>query len=625
VSAGAALADLFTSAERAYAGGDLDGTLDALERAHLAAIEAGDVLGAATAATRLAMHLLLDSGLMAPVRAWLSRAERLLADEGETPIHAWLAQARADERFLSGDFEASRRYADEAIAVGERHAQPAPVAMARTAAARCLIVAGDLEGGFALLDEAAASLLTGELDDLMAGCVYCEIICVWQSVGRHDLAEEWTDAMSRFAHRQGVGSIGGRCRIHRAELLRLHGHLRAAEDEAAAACEELRPFMRREFGWPLTELGRIRLARGNLVGAERMFLEAHAVGWEPQPGLALLRLAQGDPSGALRSISGALEHPMSIPSKELPPNYELRRAPLLDAKVEIAIAAGAAGDAEQACDELEAIVSRFGGPALEGVASAARGRVLLAAGDAARARDAFGRSAERWNELSAPIEAARARAALADALDVLGETDAATFERDAAQTLLEPLDAVRPDGAVFRCDGDFWMITFDARSISLRDMKGLHLLARLLKEPGREFHVMDLTSTEPAGARSLGDAGPMLDERAVASYKRRLVEIEEDIEEARTFGDDARVALAEADREFLMRELSRAVGMGERERRSGSASERARVSATRALRTAIQRITEHHQTLGEHLERTIRTGTYCSYMPDPIATPVWKS
>src|SRR6185436_16460795 len=121
---------------------------------------------------------------------------------------------------------------------------------------------------------------------------------------------------------------------------------------------------------------------------------------------------------------------------------------------------------------------------------------------------------------------------------------------------------------------------------------------------------------------TLGDAGPVLDARAKESYRRRLAEIEDDIEEARAAGDSARAAHAE--RDLLVRELSRAVGLGGRDRRVGSAAERARASVTRAIRQAVARIGEHHPSLGKHLDRTIRTGTYCAYDPDPRTPVVWK-
>ena len=157
----------------------------------------------------------------------------------------------------------------------------------------------------------------------------------------------------------------------------------------------------------------------------------------------------------------------------------------------------------------------------------------------------------------------------------------------------------------------------------------MHYLARLLAEPGREFHVMDLVALESGArrrgtrARRSGDAGEMLDARAKEAYRRRLAEIEEDIEEARTMGDAARATQAEAERDFLVRELSRAVGLGGRDRRAGSASERARASVTRAVRQAMTRIRQHHPPLGRHLDHAIHTGTYCAYLPDPRVPSRW--
>jgi hypothetical protein len=124
--------------------------------------------------------------------------------------------------------------------------------------------------------------------------------------------------------------------------------------------------------------------------------------------------------------------------------------------------------------------------------------------------------------------------------------------------------------------------------------------------------------------RDAGDAGEMLDPRAKAAYRRRLTEIEDDLEEARALGDASRIAQAAAEREFLARELSRAVGLGGRDRRVGSAAERARAGVTRAVRHAMERIRVQHPALGAHLERAIRTGTYCAYLPDPRVPVAWK-
>ena len=179
---------------------------------------------------------------------------------------------------------------------------------------------------------------------------------------------------------------------------------------------------------------------------------------------------------------------------------------------------------------------------------------------------------------------------------------------------------------------------FDGRTVRVRAVKGMHHLARLLADPGHEFHVLDLVAAETGSAvhgdsaltarlphSALGDAGEMLDTQAKNAYRRRLAEIDEDIEQAHADGDGERAAQADAERDFLLRELSRAVGLGGRDRRAASASERARAGVTRAIRQAITRIADHHPQLGEHLTRTIRTGTYCAYMPDPRISTVWQS
>lgn len=194
-----------------------------------------------------------------------------------------------------------------------------------------------------------------------------------------------------------------------------------------------------------------------------------------------------------------------------------------------------------------------------------------------------------------------------------------------------------PDENVIRREGEYWSVAFQSRTIRLRDQKGLRYLARLLAHPGRDFHVLDMVANESGSAIdngrdveagltvSLGlDAGVLLDPQAKKAYRRRLTEIDEDIEEAAAMGNHERAAQAETERDFLVRELARAVGLGGRDRRAGSSSERARASVTRAVRHAMARIQEHHPALGEHLERTIRTGTCCAYLPDPQAAAAWK-
>jgi hypothetical protein len=246
--------------------------------------------------------------------------------------------------------------------------------------------------------------------------------------------------------------------------------------------------------------------------------------------------------------------------------------------------------------------------------------------------------------------------ALAEAYAASGSEHRAVMERQAARAIVDGIEAtpsVAPPGhderhephgerpvagsSIFIREGDYWTVTFEGQTVRLRDLKGLRYLARLLADPGREYHVLDLVAAESSSGghsdrgqaadlqrSALGDAGEMLDGRAKDAYRRRLAEIEDDLEQARSIGDAERAAQADAERDFLVRELARAFGLGDRDRRASSASERARAGVTRAIRQAIMRIADHHAQLGEHLDRTIRTGTYCSYLADPRAPAGWR-
>ena len=170
--------------------------------------------------------------------------------------------------------------------------------------------------------------MSGAADPLTTGMMYCEIICAAQGLLMPDVAAQWTDVMERWRHGAAVGGINGRCRVHRAEVLRMSGTCDLAQAEALAACDELRPWMRREYGWPLVELGNVRLRAGDFDGAEEAYQQALDHAWSPQPGLALVHLARGDADLAATMIADAIQHPIDIPSKERPPYGPLRLAPL---------------------------------------------------------------------------------------------------------------------------------------------------------------------------------------------------------------------------------------------------------------------------------------------------------
>jgi len=171
----------------------------------------------------------------------------------------------------------------------------------------------------------------------------------------------------------------------------------------------------------------------------------------------------------------------------------------------------------------------------------------------------------------------------------------------------------------------------------LRDSKGLHHLARLLREPGREQHVLDLaggdattarssdSSTEPGLETAGDDAGPVLDGAAKAAYKSRLEELRSELEEAQEWADEGRIARARDEIEFIAAELASAVGLGGRDRKAASTTEKARLNVTRSIRSAIDRIAEHSRALGEHLSATVKTGTFCAYVPDPRSPISWDT
>jgi hypothetical protein len=179
-------------------------------------------------------------------------------------------------------------------------------------------------------------------------------------------------------------------------------------------------------------------------------------------------------------------------------------------------------------------------------------------------------------------------------------------------------------------------VCFDGCTVLVRDLKGLRYLERLLAEPGREFHVLDLVATEqgtlPVGQQIDrtgldGEAGgglPVIDERARDAYQRRLAEVDDDIDEARRNNDVGRLHLAESDRQFLIAELRQAAGLAGRHRAVGSNAERARTAVARSIRYALDRLEGHHAALAAHLHRAVNTGTYCSYTPDPRAPVVWQ-
>ena len=238
-------------------------------------------------------------------------------------------------------------------------------------------------------------------------------------------------------------------------------------------------------------------------------------------------------------------------------------------------------------------------------------------------RDAAG-DRERASDLLAAAKHAAQELGMVALLDALSSVDngSAAARRERAEI------GVR---GVFRREGDYWSLSWSSEPFRLRHTKGLGYLAQLLATPDQEVHVLDLASPKAEREASVGDlhvadlsdAGEVLDSEARSSYRRRLRELSEELEEAESWNDSARVTRARSEMDFLVKELSGAEGLGGRARRAGSTTEKARINVTRAIRSAIRRLAEHDTELGRHLESTVRTGTFCSYNPDPLLRVTW--
>jgi len=273
--------------------------------------------------------------------------------------------------------------------------------------------------------------------------------------------------------------------------------------------------------------------------------------------------------------------------------------------------------AETAYERILPYRSRFG---VEGIAAATHGSVELHLGLLAHM---LGRLDAAEEHLASAV---RANAAIgAVVLEARARSELAALRHDDAS-----LDTSTSTGSLFRRDGDLWSLAYGGESVHMKDAKGLRDLATLLARPGREVAAIELatersTPAPPGSAHDLvppGDAGEVLDEEARIRYRARLAELEDDIADAEALGDGDRAERARTEREALARELSAALGLGGRPRRVGDPAERARTTVTRRVREAISRIEEVHPSLGGHLRRSVKTGTYCVY--DPEQLPHWE-
>jgi class 3 adenylate cyclase len=409
-----------------------DETLGAFERAYSAYLDEGNDAAASMMAFRIGEQHGMRMALP-QAQAWAARAEGLAKEHPEWPVHGWLVWVRGLMAWFEGDFESAIGSYDRAleIAAGTGDRNLHGMSLHDKGHALCLL--GRVSEGMALLDEAMVAVVGGELDPEAAGYVYCGMIGVCSKLGDYRRAAEWTEATLRWCERQSVPAFPGVCRVHKAELLRLRGSFVKAEEEARMACEELPRYnFFSGLGPANYEIGEVRLRLGDFRGAEEAYARAHEFGHTPQPGLSLLRLAQGNVQAAGAGIRQALS--------ETTGNH-CSRVRLLAAQAGIALADGEVETAASAADELESIVGEYETASLQAMAAAVRGAVQLAEGDAAGALPNLRRAQQTWRQIDAPYEVAELRLQLAQAHRATGDDDSALMEARAARDTFERLGA----------------------------------------------------------------------------------------------------------------------------------------------------------------------------------------
>ncbi len=428
--------DLELLATSAYMAGAEDEYFGALERGHQAYLDAGEALSAARCAIWIGVNF-ARRGEIGRASGWLGRAQRLVERQHDDCVErGYLLLPVAFRHEASGDWEAAAATLSEAAEAGERFGDRDLFALALHEQGHLLIEHGQVDKGLGLLDETMVAVTAGELSPIVTGLVYCGVILACQRAYEPRRAREWTTALTGWCERQPeMVSFTGRCLTHRAEIMQLHGAWSEALDEARRAADRFaEQGDQAAAGEASYRQGEIYRLLGRSAAAEDAYRDASRRGWEPQPGLALLRLAQGRNGDATAAIGRALEEAGEGPT----------RAGLLAACVEIMLAAGDLQAARRACGELEAMATGHGTAMFDAIVAGARGAVDLAEGDPRGALPTLRRAQQAWQELEAPYEIARARLLCGLACGALGDGDGMALELTAAREAFVRLGAA-PD------------------------------------------------------------------------------------------------------------------------------------------------------------------------------------
>jgi ATP/maltotriose-dependent transcriptional regulator MalT len=459
--------DLELLASSAFMLGRVDDFLGLIERAHHAYVDAGEALRAARCGFFLGVNLAIR-GEMGRASGWFGRAHRLVEREGrDCAEQGYLLLPVAMQQQATGNYEAAYAAAASAAEIGEHFRNPDLLALAVHTQGQILIKQGLLEKGLRLLDEAMVSVTAGELSPIITGVVYCGVIAGCEEAYDVRRAQEWTDALSRWCVEQpDVVAFTGRCLSHRAEIMQLHGAWPDALEEARRARERCEEGMNQPAaGQAFYQQGELHRLQGDFAAAEAAYRDANRYGREPQPGLALLRLAQGDDDAAAAAIQRALGETME----------PLKRARLLPANAEIMVAVGDVREARRAADELTEIAGGSESAMLRAIAGHVHGMVDLAEGDAQAALVALRQACRIWQELDAPYETARARVQMGLACRALGDEDTAALELETATGVFERLGALPDLTSLDSLAGT--TATDDAHGLTPRELEVLRLVA----------------------------------------------------------------------------------------------------------------------------------------------------
>ncbi|WP_266114855.1 LuxR family transcriptional regulator [Aldersonia sp. NBC_00410] len=431
--------DLELLASSAYLTGQHAESTAAWARAYDAQLATGRPDRAAGCAYWLVFGL-LNRGEFASAGGWITKAMRVLDTAGIDCVQrGYLASAIAVQQLWQGRPTEALDGALAIADIAERFHDPDLRSLAGLIHSQVLVQRGEFTGGIARLDEIMVGVIGGEVSAPVAGLVFCAVIGVCNDLFDLDRAREWSSALAQFCDRQpDLIPYSAACQVHRAEIMRLHGDwtdavltAQRARERSVLATDQV------SAGESFYLLGELRRLRGEFDASEEAYWRASEYGRDPQPGLALLRHAQGQPETAVRTIARLHSEPQP---------RDVLRANVLVAYVEIMVSAGDLDAAGAAAEELGRTAERYDAPYLHAVADHRGGEVLLARGEAGAALARLRKALERWRGLGAPYEAARVRELIGRACAGLGDDDSAKLEFDAARAAFTALGAV-PDAA----------------------------------------------------------------------------------------------------------------------------------------------------------------------------------